>query len=100
MRVGMRRLLAWLAAATVVLSLLPAVALAKGGRGERTAAQHALEKVKDLKKGIGVRTGRELTPALADLAARRGTLDSTDRKQAATFLARPTDSTDSDYYGS
>src|SRR4051794_14312467 len=95
----MRRIGLGLALLLVAFAALPALASAKGGKGSRLAADHALQEVKDLKKGIGVRTGRELTPALAELAARKGDLDTAGKKEAATFLARPTDSNDSDYYG-
>src|SRR3954447_25835076 len=87
---GVRRFLAYVVAAAALLSL-PGAALASAGHGNSIAAEHALQKVKDLKRGIGVRTGRELTPALADLAARRGDLDASGRNQAAAILARPTD---------
>src|SRR2546429_40891 len=87
----MTRFSAWLAVLVATFTMLPAAALASGGHNNRQLAQGALQRVKDLKKGIGVRTGRELTPALAQLAARRGALDATQRKQAAALLARPTD---------
>src|SRR3954452_10932225 len=50
-----------------------------------------MQRVEDLKRGIGVRSGRELTPALVDLATRRLALDRDNRKTADRILARPTD---------
>src|SRR4051794_11474318 len=87
----MTRLSSWAAIAAAILLALPTAASAAGAPHGKRAAEHALKRVKDLKKGIGVRTGRELTPALAQLAARRGALDATQRKEAAALLARPTD---------
>jgi hypothetical protein len=89
----------WLAVAAAVLFALSTGASAAGAPHGKRAAENALKRVKDLKKGIGVRTGRELTPALAQLAARRGALDPAQRKEAAALLARPTDPGDADYYG-
>src|SRR5436190_16314986 len=54
-------------------------------------AEQALQHVKDLKHGVGVRTGRELTPALAELNRTKGALDAVGRKQANALLARPTE---------
>src|SRR4051794_39510922 len=88
----MRRLGLGLALLLAALAAVPGLASAKGhGEGGRTGAEHALQKVKDLKKGIGVRTGRELTPALAELFRSRAALDAAGRKQATGLLARPTD---------
>jgi hypothetical protein len=95
----MTRRTLWPAIAVAIVFALPTSALGAGGPQGKRAAEHALKRVQDLKKGIGVRTGRELTPALAQLAARRGALDATRRKQAAALLARPTDSSDPEYYG-
>jgi hypothetical protein len=88
MTIGKRRLGLGLALSLVAFATLPGPAWAQGGR---TEAEQALQKVKDLKHGIGVHTGRELTPALAELNARRNALDATGRKEAASLLARPTD---------
>jgi hypothetical protein len=90
MRIGMRQGCVSLVAALAALCLLPGFAAAAGGRGDRTAAEHALKRVQDLSKGLGVRTGRELTPAIAELVARRGALDANGRRQADALLARPT----------
>jgi hypothetical protein len=81
----------WLAVAATLLLALPASSFAAASPRAKRAAEHALQKVKDLKRGIGVRSGRELTPALIDLARRRGALDAAGRKQADAILARPTD---------
>src|SRR3954451_1864137 len=96
----MRRFPLWLGLALVLAAALPAAALAAPGRGDAEKAAHALQHVKDLRHGVGVRTGRELTPGLLDLARRRDDLATSAQKQEADgFLARPTDSSDSDYYG-
>ena len=92
MTLVLRRIGLGLALLLVAFAAMPALASARGGgRGSQIAAERALQKVKDLKQGIGVHTGRELTPALADLALRQGALDARGRKAAAALLARPTD---------
>src|SRR4051812_6841181 len=92
MTLVMRRIGLGLALMLVAFAATPALAAARGGgHSSQIAAEHALQKVKDLKKGIGVHTRRELTPALADLALRQGALDAQGRKEAAALLARPTD---------
>lgn len=58
---------------------------------EREAAVEALEQAEAIAEGGGVRTGRELSPALAALAARRADLSRSQRREADTLLARPTD---------
>src|SRR3954471_14743131 len=100
MTLALRRIGLGLALSLVAFAAMPALASARSdGHGSQIAAERALQKVKDLKQGIGVQTGRELTPALAELATRKGDLAATSKQEAATFLARPTDSNDSDYYG-
>jgi Family of unknown function (DUF6055) len=54
-------------------------------------AKHALAKVEQLQKGEGVKTGRELSPALAQLYAALPALSSSDRTVAEAILARPND---------
>lgn len=98
-RRGMSRSTFWPAIAATILLALPATSFAAGSPRSKRAAEHALKRVQDLKKGIGVRTGRELTYALTQLGARRGALDASQRKQAASLLARPTDPADQNYYG-
>jgi hypothetical protein len=88
----MTRWFASVVAALALFAVLPAFAAAdKPDKSDRAKADHALQKVNDLRKGVGVLTGREMTPALADLNARRGALDTVGRKQADALLARPTD---------
>ncbi len=59
--------------------------------GSRARAESALDRVEQLRQGQGVRSGRELTPALAALAKRKNSLSSSDRERARSILARPTD---------
>lgn len=74
------------------MSLLPGAATAKGDqRGDRSAAERALAKVQQLRQGNGVRTGRELTPALARLYASLPKLSREGRRAAEGILARPDD---------
>lgn len=78
--------------AVVLMAPAAAAAQSKGSaqRSDRAAAESALQRVKDLKQGIGVRTGREVSPALLDLANRRSALDSAGRAEATALLQRPT----------
>ena len=85
---GMRRWGLGLALLLVAFATFPALAFGQTGP---TQAEQALQKVKDLKQGIGVHTGRELTPAMAELFRTKGDLDASGRKEAAALLARPTD---------
>lgn len=89
---GMRRFHVWLVLGLAALALLPGSAAAAGGAGNRDRAQQALQRVEGLSRGIGVRTGRELTPALLELSRTKRSLDAAGRKRADSFLARPTDS--------
>jgi hypothetical protein len=57
-------------------------------------ATEALETAQDLADGRGVRTGRELSPALQQLAMLRSKLSAAEREQADELLARPTDQLD------
>ena len=61
---------------------------------ERQAAEAALEVAQDLADGKGVRSGRELSAALAALSAQRSSLSRSDRSEADELLARPTDTAD------
>src|SRR3954452_21246266 len=83
------RLRTWLALCIALGVVLPAAAQAANGDQKR--AEQALQHVKDIKHGIGVRTGRELTPALLELNRTRRDLDAAGRKQADALLARPTE---------
>ncbi len=57
----------------------------------RERAEDALDRVQQLVRGVGVETGRELTPALLELQRSRRALPARDRGQAAGYFARPTD---------
>lgn len=57
----------------------------------RAQAQDALTEAQQALDGDGVRTGREATPALARLAAGKSLLASSERREANSVLARPTD---------
>src|SRR6476660_7608840 len=83
------RLRTWLALCIALVAMLPAGAQAATGAQQR--AEQALQHVKDLKHGIGVHTGREMTPALLELERTRGDLTPSGRKEADSILARPTD---------
>jgi hypothetical protein len=81
--------------APAVLVLVPALFLAapvaaQTDPEQRQAAEETLEQAQQLAEGRGVRTGRELSAALAELAARRSSLSRSDRKEADQLLARPT----------
>lgn len=81
-----------LAAAAIAI---PAPAAAASKRGEvvkeRRAAERVLVQAKRALAGRDVRSGRELSPLLKDLAVRLPALDRGDRRQARSVLARPTD---------
>ena len=76
-----------------LLALAPASQAAPHPRAPTNQAQakHALVKVQQLQKGQGVRTGRELSPALAQLYAALPALSDADRRTAEAILARPDD---------
>jgi hypothetical protein len=86
----MRRLLALF---VLLLFAAPASAGAQSA-AERKAALRALERVEEIAQGRGVRSGRELTPALAALAAQRNDLPAAEQERAERLLARPTDEND------
>jgi hypothetical protein len=84
-------------AAAGVLCLLiapPAGAVSKRAAAprERGAAERTLSEATRLAQGRGVRTGRELTHVLRDLAIRLPALPRGDRREARRLLARPDDS--------
>ena len=58
---------------------------------QRVRAQTALDEARRLLDGRGVRTGRELTLVLAELARSRDALPAEERREARAILARPTD---------
>jgi hypothetical protein len=70
-------------------------AFAASGRPERPAsrarAESALLRAEKLLAGQGVRSGREVTLALARLARHQNALPASDRERARGLLARPTD---------
>src|SRR4051812_10351858 len=69
------------------------IAAAGAGATPPTHAQakRALAKAQELQKGKGVKTGRELTPALQQLFAALPRLSPDDREAARALLARPGD---------
>ncbi|HEX8646877.1 MAG TPA: Ig-like domain-containing protein [Thermoleophilaceae bacterium] len=80
-----------------VLALLaiaaPAAAhepLRAGDAGTREEASSTLDEAERLLDGRGVRTGKELTPVLMELARRMEALPSGERREARAILARPT----------
>jgi hypothetical protein len=81
-----------LSAALLTLGVSPAAAA--GARAHSAAHQHAqavLHEAGDLHDGRGVRTGRELTDALRELALGVRHLRGADRERAVALLARPDD---------
>lgn len=76
----------------------PGFAAAAGNDPSHEAAVRALRHAQDLRHGVGVKSGREVTPALAELAQKRKHLGSDGRLQADALLARPTDGP-ADQYG-
>jgi hypothetical protein len=86
-------LAAWMLIAALAPSADAAPRHAKGRALERShaAAASALARARALRAGHGVVTGRELTPALAELSARYEALDPAERREADRLLAvRPT----------
>src|SRR3954452_3749210 len=83
--------------ALVLLVLVPASHAAQpsharpGGAPDPAQAKHALVKVQQLQKGQGVRTGWELSPAVAKLYASLPALSDADRRTAEVILTRPDD---------
>jgi hypothetical protein len=86
-------LVAWVLLAALVPAADAAPRDAKSRALERShaAAESALARARALRAGRGVVTGRELTPALAELSARYEALDPAERRQADRLLARPTE---------
>lgn len=83
-----RRLL--LPLVVVVLALVvPTSAMA--APAEQRRAERALTKAKRVLDGRGVRTGREASVVLKELAVRLSALDRADRREARKMLARPED---------
>src|SRR5688500_2409593 len=84
-----------LAAATPATAGSPRASVAAQER-----AEEALDEAQDLRSGRGVRTGRELTEALRELARGVRHLRSEERERAVDLLERPTDLGDPDAYPS
>ena len=86
-------LAAWMLIAALAPSADAAPRHAKARALERShaAAASALARAQGPRPGHGVVTGRELTPALAELSARYEALDPAERREADRLLARPTD---------
>ena len=81
-----------LAAALFAIAAGPATAAAP--RAQAAAQKHAeaaLDQAGELRQGHGVRTGRELTDALRELALGARHLRGEDRAQALSLLTRPDD---------
>ena len=79
---------------TLLLALVSAPAGAAMPQAHTAAEQRAevtLEEAQELLEGRGVRTGREATHALRELAAHVRHLRGDERKQAVALLSRPTD---------
>lgn len=80
---------------TLLLVLACAPAAEAAPRAHSAAQQRAeasLEQAQQLLDGHGVRTGREATQALHELATRVRQLRADDRREAIALLSRPTDS--------
>ena len=90
-RVGV--LVAWalLAAPAPSADAAPRDAKERALDRSHAAAESALAHARALREGRGVVTGRELTPALAELSARYEALAPAERREADRLLARPTD---------
>src|SRR5215218_3421675 len=83
--------------APAVLTVLAALVIAAPAAaqtsppGDRQAAEQALADAQRLADGRGIRSGRELTTALLEVAQQRGALSLFDRAEADSLLGRPTD---------
>src|SRR4051794_39557906 len=92
----------WATAGALAAALLftgTAHAAAPHKRGDRASANHALDRAQALAHGRGIRTGRELTGALRELAVAEPALSGAARKQAQSLLGRPTDPSDTQQPG-
>ncbi len=97
---GMTRTAALVISLIAVVAFAPAASAATTPSPAAKRAESTLLRVQALKHGVGVRTGRELTPALLQLAVRKHSLPThAQRVKANGLLARPTDPTDPDWYG-
>src|SRR5256885_8288374 len=87
----MRRFLARLTLAAAIGAAPASAAPARRAIPTPGQARHALDKVKELQKGQGVKTGFELSPALNQLYAALPSLSGSDRHAAQSILERPND---------
>src|SRR5690349_8444259 len=87
----MRRFLALVAFAAAISAAPASAAPAKRPTVPPGQAKRALDKVNELQKGQGVKTGFELSPALNELYAALPSLSASDRQTAEAILARPND---------
>ena len=91
---GARLILRPLLTALALLAIAaPAAAhepLRAGETGTRAEASATLDEAQRLLDGRGVRTGKELTPVLMELAQRLKALPPGERREARAILARPT----------
>ena len=78
----------------VASAVLASPVLAQSDTERRDAAEETLQEAQRLADGRGIRTGRELSVVLAELAAARSDLSSSDRREADALLARPVDTAD------
>src|SRR4051794_25380497 len=75
----------------VILAVAVASALAASPAGAQPASgKEALRTVLQLKRGVGIKTGHELTPALRDLYEKLPRLRGAERRRAERLLLRPT----------
>jgi len=79
------------AAASVFVVPAPALASAPDTPASQGEAETTLQTAQDVSEGQGVRSGREYTLALRDLARDAPSLDSVGQKKANALLARPDD---------
>src|SRR5947208_14587271 len=86
-----------LAPPSIAVLVLVAAAAAAPARAESVHAARvhraivALHAAESARRGVGVRSGFEVTPALRELFIRYRDLPRRDRREAAKVLARPTD---------
>jgi Family of unknown function (DUF6055) len=80
------------ALAAVIAALACAPASGASPAAGRSHATIALERARDALDGVGVRSGRDVSVALARLYAALPQLNGSDRAQAEALLARPDDS--------
>jgi hypothetical protein len=77
----------------VVLACAPAAAASpRAHSAAQQRAEASLNEAEQLLDGHGVRSGRELSPALLEVARRIVDLRGDDRREAIALLSRPTDS--------